>query len=73
MTVRTRALLDGVAAAPELPGEYSVTWPAGRQLGEVARTVQRLRGPHFGPVSGSGHALQHLSATQTAQGYWKCS
>ncbi|WP_328916122.1 MULTISPECIES: phosphotransferase family protein [unclassified Streptomyces] len=49
--------LDGIPA-PEHLGTYPRTaWPTFfRQMGAIARSVHDVRGPHFGPVNGPGHA-----------------
>ncbi|WP_051927264.1 phosphotransferase family protein [Streptomyces durhamensis] len=55
--VMVQTLLDGVPAAEQLGTYPRSTWPDFfRQLGEVARTVHAVHGPHFGPVSGPGYA-----------------
>ncbi|MFI2204725.1 phosphotransferase family protein [Streptomyces sp. NPDC020192] len=54
--VMVQTLLDGDPAAERLGAYPRSTWPDFfRQLGEVARTVHAVRGPHFGPVSSPGH------------------
>lgn len=54
--VMVQTLLDGVPAAEQLGTYPRSNWPGFfRQLGEVARTVHAVRGPHFGPVAGPGY------------------
>ncbi|MEV7465473.1 aminoglycoside phosphotransferase family protein [Streptomyces kronopolitis] len=54
--VMVQTLLGGIPAAERLGDYPRSTWPGFfRQLGEVARTVHAVRGPHFGPVASPGH------------------
>ncbi|MFD7282650.1 phosphotransferase family protein [Streptomyces sp. NPDC059862] len=55
--VMVQTFLDGVPAAERLGTYPRSTWPDFfRQLGEVARSIHAVRGPHFGPISGPGYA-----------------
>ncbi|MFE2585452.1 phosphotransferase family protein [Streptomyces sp. NPDC059378] len=55
--VMVQTLLDGVPAAERLGAYPRSAWPGFfRQLGQVARTVHAVHGPHFGPVRGPGYA-----------------
>ncbi|MGW2081575.1 phosphotransferase family protein [Streptomyces sp. NPDC001939] len=54
--VMVQTLLAGVPAAEQLGCYPRSSWPGFfRQLGEVARTVHAVRGPHFGSVTGPGY------------------
>lgn len=64
--VMVQTLLDGVPAAEQLGAYPRSTWPGFfRQLGEVARTVHAVRGPHFGPVAGPGHTTWSEALTDS--------
>ncbi|WP_243708942.1 aminoglycoside phosphotransferase family protein [Actinomadura sp. GC306] len=52
-----QSLLEGVPAPERLSAYPRETWGGYfRQLGEITAAVHRVRGPHFGPVAGPGHA-----------------
>lgn len=62
--VMVQTLLDGIPAAEQLGTYPRSSWPGFfRQLGEVARTVHAVRGPHFGPVAGPGYTTWSAALT----------
>lgn len=67
--VMVQTLLNGIPAAEQLGTYPRASWPGFfRQLGEVARIVHAVLGPHFGPVADHGYSTwsEALTASFTA-------